>query len=141
VFNSNLLSLNLDKTYYMQFLTKSKISNNINIEYDNKLIAQANFVKYLGITADNTLSWKQHIDTIISKLNKACFIIRRLKLYLSNYTLKMVYYAFFHSIMSHSLIFWGNSTNSKRVFKLQKQAIRIIMGAKIETHVGDFLNN
>ena len=125
----------------MQFLTKSKISNNINIEYDNKLIAQANFVKYLGITADNTLSWKQHIDTIISKLNKACFIIRRLKLYLSNYTLKMVYYAFFHSIMSHSLIFWGNSTNSKRVFKLQKQAIRIIMGAKIETHVGDFLNN
>ena len=37
---------------------------------------------------------------------------------------------FFHSIMSYSLIFWGNSTNSKRVFKLQKQAIRIIMGAK-----------
>ena len=79
----------------MQFLTKNQISNNINIEYDNKLIAQANFVKFFGITVDNTLSWKEHIDAIIPKLNKACFIIRRLKLYLSNYTLKMVYYAFF----------------------------------------------
>jgi hypothetical protein len=37
---------------------------------------------------------------------------------------------FFHSVMSYSLIFWGNPTNSKRIFKLQKQAIRIIMGAK-----------
>ena len=68
------------------------------------------------------------IDTIIPKLNKACYI--RCKLYLSHAALKMVYYAFFHSVMSYGLIFWGNSTNSKCVFKLQKNAIRIIMGAK-----------
>ena len=129
-FNSNFLSLNLDKTYYMQFVTKTKFFDNINVEYDKKLITQANFVKFLGITVDSTLSWKQHIDAIIPKLNKACYIIRRLKLYLSNTALKMVYYAFFHSVMSYGLIFWGNSTNSKCVFKLQKRAVRIIMGAK-----------
>ena len=72
---------------------------------------QANFVKFLGITVDNTLSWKQHIDTIIPKLNKACYIIRRCKLYLSHAALKMVYYTFFHSVMSYGLIFWGSSTN------------------------------
>jgi hypothetical protein len=37
-FNSNLLSSNLDKTYYMQFITKNKSSININIEHDNKMI-------------------------------------------------------------------------------------------------------
>ena len=37
---------------------------------------------------------------------------------------------FFHSVRFYGLIFWGNSTNSKCVFKLQKRAIRIIMGAR-----------
>jgi hypothetical protein len=39
-FNSNLLSLNFDKTYYMQFVTKNKFWNKINIEPDNKMILQ-----------------------------------------------------------------------------------------------------
>jgi hypothetical protein len=104
-FNSNLLSLNFDTAYYMEFLTKNKSLNKINIEHDNKMIIQTNFVKFLGITVDNTLSWKQHVDTITSKLNKACYIIRRTKLYLSHNVLKMVYYALFHSVMSYGLIF------------------------------------
>jgi hypothetical protein len=53
-FNSNLLLLNFDKTY-MQFLTKNTLLNNITIEYDNKMIIQANSVKFWGITVDNTL--------------------------------------------------------------------------------------
>jgi len=114
----------------MQFITKNKFLNKINIEHDNKMILQTNFVKFLGITVDSTLSWKQHTDTITPKSNKACYIIRRSKLYLSNDALKMVYYAFFHSVMPYGLIFWGNSTHSTCVFKLQKRAIRIIMGAR-----------
>jgi hypothetical protein len=79
----------------MQFITKNKLKIKINIEHDNKMILQTNFVKFLGITVDSTLSWKQHIDTITPKLNKACYIIRRSKLFLSTDALKMVYYAFF----------------------------------------------
>ena len=94
-FNSNFLSLNFDKTYYMQFRTKNKCLNKINIEHDSKMVLQTNFVKCLGITIDNALSWKQHFDTVTPKLNKACYIIRSYKLYLSNDALKMVYYAFF----------------------------------------------
>ena len=51
-------------------------------------------------------------------------------MYLSNDVLKIVYYAFFHSVMAYGLIFLGeNSTKGKCVFKLQKRAVRIIMGA------------
>jgi len=94
-FNSKLLSLILNKIYCVQFVTKNKFSSNINTEHDNKMIIQTDFVKFFVMTVDNTLFWKQHIDTIIPKLNKACHTIRRCKLYLSHAALKMIYYAFF----------------------------------------------
>jgi hypothetical protein len=83
------------KIYYLQFITKNKFENKINIEHDNKIILQTNFVKFWVITVDNTLSWTQHIDTITPKLNKACYIIRRSKLYLSNDALKWYTVLFF----------------------------------------------
>jgi len=55
-FNSKLLSLILNKTYCVQFTTKNKFSSNINIEHDNKMIIQTDFVKFWRMTVDNTLS-------------------------------------------------------------------------------------
>jgi len=65
------------------------------IDHKNKIVIQTNFVKFLGITVDNTLPCKQHIATITPKLNKACYIIRRSRLYLSQVALQIVHYAFF----------------------------------------------
>jgi hypothetical protein len=45
-------------------------------------------------------------------------------------SLKMVYYAYFHSIMSYGLIFWGNSSHSSNIFSIQKTIIRIITGCR-----------
>jgi hypothetical protein len=42
-------------------------------------------------------------------------------------TLKLVY---FHSTMSCGIIFWGNSTYSKKVFYIQKKIIRTMAGTK-----------
>jgi len=41
----------------------------------------------------------------------------------------MLCYASIHSIISYGIIFWGNSSYSNTIFKLQKRAIRIIMNA------------
>jgi len=41
-------------------------------------------------------------------------------------TLVMVYKAYFHSLMSFGLIFWGNSSYSTKIFQFQKKDIRII---------------
>ena len=40
--------------------------------------------------------------------------------------LKITYFSYAHSIMSYGLIFWGNSTESDDIFKIQKRIIRII---------------
>jgi len=41
------------------------------------------------------LSWNNHIDLIIKKLSKACYIIRNAKIYMYALSLKVIYYAFF----------------------------------------------
>lgn len=128
-FNLNMLSLNLGKTCCVNFSAKHNFTKKLNIEYGNRTLLESNEVKFLGMTLDNTISWKKHIDSIIGKLNKACYIIRKTKQYLNIDALKMVYYAFFHSVMSYGLIFWGNRTLSMCIFKLQKRAVRIMVGA------------
>jgi hypothetical protein len=125
--NANLLSLNFDKTCFMKFQTKNNSVNEMNI---NKIISNTSNLKFLGIIMDNILSWKNHIDMITPKLSHTCFVARVIKQFLSRDTLKMIYYEYFHSIMTYGIIFWGNSSHSGNIFKLQKRIIRIIMGAR-----------
>jgi len=40
----------------------------------------------------------------------------------------MIYYSFFHSVMSYGIIFWGNSWYSSIIFRSQKKVIRIMEG-------------
>lgn len=53
-FNSNLLALNTDKTYFMQYSTRNNSLANLNITYDNNMML-------LSIKIDNTLSRKSHM--------------------------------------------------------------------------------
>jgi hypothetical protein len=40
--------------------------------------------------------------------------------------LKIVYFSYFHLVMSYGVIFWGNSHLCNNIFKIQKSTIRII---------------
>ena len=55
-FNANLLSLNLGKTHYMQFITKNSSLTDLNVGYDNKQISNISNLKFLGMVIDSTLS-------------------------------------------------------------------------------------
>ena len=125
-FNGNLLLLNLEKTYFLRFLTKNTNATDLHVSYVNKQISTVHSTKFLGLVNDN-LSWHCHIDQTIPKLKKASYIIRSLKPLLSFESLKMVYFSTVHSIISYGIIFWGISTHSKIIFKIQKRIIRIIM--------------
>jgi len=43
--------------------------------------------------------------------------------------LKSTYFSYAHSIISYEIIFWGNSSYSDDIFKIQKRIIRIIMNS------------
>jgi hypothetical protein len=124
------LLLNLDKTHFVHFVTKNISLIDFSIKRGNNKIANVYNTKFLGLTLDNTLSWRAYIDTINPKLSSASFALRVLKPFLSLDSLKMVYYSYFHSVMTYGLIFWGNSHHSNIIFRLQKRIIGIIVGIK-----------
>jgi len=72
------------------------------------------------------LSWREHITALLFKLNKACFAVRAIKPLMTSRVLEMVYYSYFHSIMSYGIILWGSSHLSNNIFRIQKRIIRII---------------
>jgi len=129
-FQSNLLTLNFNKTTFLQFLTKQNKAIKIQINASNSISTNITSTKFLGLTIDNTLSWNDHIALITSKLNKASYAIRAVKSYLSSDVLRTIYFSYVHSLILYGIIFWGNSHSSTNIFKIKKRIIRIL------THTG-----
>jgi hypothetical protein len=57
-FSSNWLLLNLERTYFMQFLTKNSRATDLHISYVNRWISSIHSTKFLGLEIDDNLSWQ-----------------------------------------------------------------------------------
>jgi hypothetical protein len=58
-------------------------------------------------------------------MSTACYALRYVKYALPIETLKIIYFAHIHTIMSYGVIFQGNSSYAKKVSIFQKKIIRI----------------
>jgi hypothetical protein len=76
--------------------------------YYDKAIEEVETTKFLDLQIDNDLNWKAHIQYIMPNLSTACFAMSTVKSLMKTETLKLVYFAYFHSIMSYGIIFCGN---------------------------------
>ena len=126
----------------MQFVNKNCSPFDLNIGHGNKKINNTCTTKFLGLTLKNTLSWKTHIDTTVPKLSSATFAIRTVKPYLSQDSLKTIYYSYFHSIMTQGIILGKThtivilSSDCKK-----KKLLELLWNLEIETHVENTLRN
>ena len=76
-YKANRLSLNFDKTHFMQFTTKNSPQIDLDISYANKLISKAYDTTFLGIHVDSTLSWRIHITNYTQiECSLICIVIR-----------------------------------------------------------------
>jgi len=73
--------------------------------YEHKNISNSTETKFLGLIIDKTLSWNQHIDQKATKLCSAGYALRNLKHIVPQSTLRTIYYAYIHSILSYGIIF------------------------------------
>jgi hypothetical protein len=93
--------LNYDKTYFLQFLTKTDNEINMQVSFGNRRIATAQSLKFWGLTIDTTLGWKHHIGELTSRLNKACYAIRSIKPFMSPDVLRSIYFSYAYQVISY----------------------------------------
>ena len=97
-FYANKLTLNLNKTVYMLFQSKKGDTTDLKIELRGVTILQVRCIKFLGTWLNDTLTWKEHIQKLIMKLNTKLGLLYHGKNFLTEHTMKMMYYAQFHSL-------------------------------------------
>ena len=55
------------------------MSDNLQIKIDDLIINKVGKTKFLGVIANENLTWKDHIKTITNKISKSMGIILRIK--------------------------------------------------------------
>ena len=69
---------------------------------------------------DDNITWKNHTDQFIPRLKSACYAIRAVNATLSRKALRMLYFSYVHSIISYGTIFWHNTPNGIKIFRIKK---------------------
>ena len=90
---ANKLSLNIKKTHFIIFKSqKRKLNQTVSIKINEQPIELVKYTKFLGVYIDEELSWKHHIDQVVSKISKMTGIMAKVRHYLSLKTLQTIYY-------------------------------------------------
>ena len=78
------------------------------------------------------MNWSSHSTKIANKISRTLGIMNRLKRYLPFSALKLIYDSLILSHLQFGITYWGFEWN--RIFKLQKQALRIMTNNKYNAH-------
>ena len=82
-FKANKLSVNATKTNYMIMSTQHMTSmenhsvSNVDIILDKTKLKRLDKTKFLGVTIDENLSWKNHIDGITKTISRNVGMINK----------------------------------------------------------------
>ena len=134
----NKLSINFKKTNFMLIESKKKKAPNITINLigqDNSNISleKKDYIKYLGVFIDSSLSWNKHISYTCSKIAKNTGIISRLRHYLPLLQLKQLYYTLIYPYITYAIVAWGSAykCHLQKIQVKQNHVIRLIFFAKL----------
>ena len=100
---------------------------NLKIKLNGVNLKPKHVIKYLGITIDEHLTFKTHINIMNSKLKRANNLLGLSRHYLPNNLLKQIYYSQFHSHLAYGCQVWGQTPASiSQTTILQKKAVRLM---------------
>jgi Reverse transcriptase (RNA-dependent DNA polymerase) len=165
-FRTNKMCVNTSKTKFIIFHTRGKKvdlagktvifnNNEIGKPVDSNLITPLERIcnenqseggrsyKLLGLYFDEHLTFNCHVQHLCKKLSKSMFFLMRAKNFVCKKSLKLLYFALVHSNLLYCIgtLSAMSQTNAKKIFILQKKAIRIVANVKYNAHTGPLFVN
>ena len=88
-------------------------------------LERKNYVKYLGVLIDETLSWKYHIVHLASKISKTIGLIARLRHFVPLATVHHIYISLIQPYLLYGIVAWGRAAkiHTNKILLLQKRAL------------------
>ena len=125
--SANKLTLNTDKTLYVAFRTPNSLPPPavLSIQFKNKHLKRVNSCKFLGLTINEHLSWKPHMQWLLQKLRCSYYVINKVKQYLDKSSLLTLYHSLIYSYVQYCVISWCHG-NVSMIQKLQKVSTKTI---------------
>ena len=86
------------------------------------------YIKYLGVLIDENLSWKNHLDCVITKISKTIGMIAKLRHFVPSSVLTNIYKSLILPYLTYGLVAWGNASKNylNKIVVLQKRVLRLI---------------
>ena len=126
------------KTNFIIFTPSGKKYNirEADININGSKIKHVKCTKFLGITIDEHLDWKIHVDHLSNKIARNVGMLNKLKHFLPDYIMKTLYSSLIASHLQYCTLLWANShvTHIRKLQLLQKKTIRIITSSHYIAH-------
>lgn len=138
---TNKLVLNISKTMSIIFGSKYRLSDNpkINIQVNGQNIQQVKKVKLLGLWLDSTLSWSDHINTVVAKMGRAVAVVRKCAQFLNSQLFSRVVCTLVLCHLDYCSVVWSAASSShlKKLQVAQNKAARLVLGCSSRTSVAE----
>lgn len=113
----NKLTINIRKTKII--IIDPNPANIITVKYKGQQVEQVHSFKYLGVTVDQHLNWKDHIKITIKKASVMAGIFRKIKDVIPEKLKRSVFFSLFHSKISYGIAIWSSSFSTENLAKIQ----------------------
>ena len=134
--DDNFLQLNVEKTKEMIIDFRKSKSEPGPVVIKGGEVERVTTYKYLGVTFDDNLTWRQNTDSILRKAHTRMYCLRKLKSFdVSIRILQVFYSSVIVSVLTFGAVCWGGNITKQdkdRIEKIIKKAGNVV-GRRQET--------
>ena len=139
----NKLAINANKTKSMLIGSKQKVCNtDLNVSIAGSSVVKVNYVKYLGVIIDDSLSWGPHVEYVKKTVSSNLGMLNRIRNCVPQSSLHSLFVCLVTPYLDYCCTVWGGRYiyHDNILNKCLKRAARIILQCAFLTPSADMFS-